>query len=714
MLCFGKIKLSVISYLDNITDNVVLVAIRRGLIMMTPFMIMGAFAIFVNNLPIPAYQQAMLSFFGESWKVFGAYIFQGTFSIISIGINIAVSYSLVTEMKSRNNINIIDVSPIIGAMTSLSCLFVLFNVTNNAIRLEMLGAFGIFISMITALISTSVYVYMHRFKGLNIKLYSNTAGFTQLMKAFFPAIITLLLFVLFRMILVAGGIDSIHTSKYDLLQHWFKGFSSEFSTGIVFVLLNQVLWFFGVHGGNALDSVGQSVFVPQMAQNQILVENGLAPAFIFTKDFFDVFVFMGGTGTTLALIIAVLLGIKRGGNIRQVAKLSLLPGLINVNEMVMFAIPVIFNFYLLIPFIFIPLILTLISYFAISIGLVPYTVASVEWTTPIIMGGYITTGNSVSGSILQIFNLSIAILCYLPFLRMYGKSFERDNKRTLYRLLDKVLKQSEQKSSMILQDQDTEGNMARNLVHDLKNDLKAGKLYMEFQPQINADNTIFGTEALVRWNHDQLGLIPPPVIIAIAEESSLMDELGNWIFAASISQYNTFKEAGFEDIIVSVNITPSQLDNTLLADDFIAICNSLNIPPKCIEIEITEQAALGGANRIKIINKLKEHGFHIAMDDFGMGHSSLMYLKEFNLSTIKLDGSLVKEILVNPSCCEIISSIVHLCKSMDIHIIAEFVETKEQRDLLEKLGCCCYQGYLYSKAVSPGDAISYFKSLSGS
>ena len=250
--------------------------------------------------------------------------------------------------------------------------------------------------------------------------------------------------------------------------------------------------------------------------------------------------------------------------------------------------------------------------------------------------------------------------------------------------------------------------MARNLANDLRKDLKDEKLYLEFQPQIYSDNTIFGVEALIRWEHNQFGFIQPPLLIAIAEESGLIDELGLWIFRSAVSKYNIFKEAGYGDIIISVNITPSQLDNPALADEFIKITKSLNVPFNKIEIEITEQAALGGNNRINAIKVLQEQGFRVAMDDFGMGHSSLMYLKELNLSTIKLDGSLISEIQTNLSCREIISSIVFLCKSMNIHIIAECVENETQKNILKELNCYCYQGFLYSKPLLLEDVLEFF------
>jgi EAL domain-containing protein (putative c-di-GMP-specific phosphodiesterase class I) len=288
---------------------------------------------------------------------------------------------------------------------------------------------------------------------------------------------------------------------------------------------------------------------------------------------------------------------------------------------------------------------------------------------------------------------------------MYDKSLEDVFKN----LIKKVFKLSGQPTPLLLQSHDAEGNLARRLVSDLKSDFKAGKLFLNYQPQINYDNTIFGTEALIRWQHEQLGAIPPPVLIALAEEAGMIDKIGLWVFKTAAEGYNELKKAGFGGVMMSVNVSPLQLDNSLLADEFKKISDNLKVPPERLEIEITEQAAINGVNHTKVINDLRKHGFCVAMDDFVMGDSSLKCLNELNLSTIKLDGELVKEILTNPTCAETVSSVIRLSRSMNLHVIAEYVETAEQRELLNKLGCYCYQGWLYSPAVSLEKVIETLK-----
>ncbi len=151
------------------------------------------------------------------------------------------------------------------------------------------------------------------------------------------------------------------------------------------------------------------------------------------------------------------------------------------------------------------------------------------------------------------------------------------------------------------------------------------------------------------------------------------------------------------------------MDKNIIISQFDGITKKFGIKPHNIEIEITEQAALNQIrSALEIIGKLKEMGFKIAIDDFGMGHTSLVILKEFSIDTIKIDGSLVKDMMNHNSSRDIISSIVYLARKSNFSVVAEYVQTEEQRDLLHSLGCDIYQGWLYSKALMPEALFDYY------
>jgi EAL domain-containing protein (putative c-di-GMP-specific phosphodiesterase class I) len=167
---------------------------------------------------------------------------------------------------------------------------------------------------------------------------------------------------------------------------------------------------------------------------------------------------------------------------------------------------------------------------------------------------------------------------------------------------------------------------------------------------------------------------------------------------------------GMDNISLSINISPLQMEPHIILPQFRSIIEKTGVNPAGIEIEITEQIAINQMGAaLEIIEKFKEMGFKIAIDDFGMGHTSLLVLKKFQVDTVKLDGSLVKDIADNCSSRDVISSIISLAEKGRFSVVAEFVETTEQRDMLYSLGCIIYQGWLYSKALLPNEFWSYYK-----
>ena len=193
-----------------------------------------------------------------------------------------------------------------------------------------------------------------------------------------------------------------------------------------------------MHGNNILEPVAQNIFAPGAEINKVMLDKGMQPDIIFTKTFFDSFVLMGGVGATICLVIALLLvGIHR--NQKGLAKLSFLPLLFNINELLVFGIPIVLNPIFLIPFVGVPLLLTLTSFLAMYSGLVPCTINAVEWTTPVILSGYAAT-SSVSGSLLQLFNLVLGVACYIPFVKLSESSSKEQLKINLEKVCAAYMK----------------------------------------------------------------------------------------------------------------------------------------------------------------------------------------------------------------------------------------------------------------------------------
>jgi EAL domain-containing protein (putative c-di-GMP-specific phosphodiesterase class I) len=220
---------------------------------------------------------------------------------------------------------------------------------------------------------------------------------------------------------------------------------------------------------------------------------------------------------------------------------------------------------------------------------------------------------------------------------------------------------------------------------------------------------VIGTEALVRWRHPVFGLIPAPVIIAISEDSEFIRTLGLWVLNEACAERARWHAAGLSpDFKTSINLSARQLEDDALPEKAAQCRNAHRLSTPMIGIEVTESIALDpDAMHNRILNSLHDLGFAISIDDFGMGHSSLVYLKYFPVNVLKIDKVLSKDVTSSQISAEVISTIVELCRALKIRIVVEFVENQEQIDRLHELGCHLFQGYFYSPPLRSDDMLAY-------
>lgn len=696
-----------IRLMEKMGNNLLLSSIRRGFTLMIPVMLIGSFALLFYSFPIPQYQNLMETCLGPEWKSFFVYVHDGTISILSLNTAVCISYSLIVELtKGRNT----GVSPIITACVALCSFVALLGTSKAEFKLADLGIMGIFAAMLTAVAASALFYRLSTIGRFRIKPFSDgdSVTFGNAVSAVIPAAITIAVFAAVNQILyVVFHFTDINAFLYHILSKLFSSMGNNFLSALTFTFLSHFFWFFGIHGGNVLEHIAQSIYVPALAVNQNLVHAGFAPTQIFTKTFFDTFVLMGGCGSSICLILAVFI-LKGNKNQRRIAKLSLVPLLFNINELVVFGFPIVLNPIYVIPFLLVPILLMITSFAAMGLGLVPFTCHTVEWTTPVFISGYYATG-SLRGSLLQLFNLFLGIACYLPFVRLSQiVSFSRQ-KKNYYRLCQEF-KNTEGRNlrPRLLERQDIIGSLSKALAEDLRDSLRDGYITLFYQPQVDYDGRVFCAEGLLRWKHAIYGYIYPPLAIALAEEYHIMDQLGFYVIEQACRAIANLNARGYRTIAISVNITATQLKNEAFCRELFRIVERHKVDPHFLKLEITEQVALEHDIKIKqTLSAIHDGGIRLEMDDFGMGHSSLLYLKEYHFHTIKLDGSLVREICSNPSCREIIASIVYLSKSLNYNVLAEFVETEEQRRILHTLGCNQYQGQLFSKAISFEKLVDY-------
>lgn len=245
----------------------------------------------------------------------------------------------------------------------------------------------------------------------------------------------------------------------------------------------------------------------------------------------------------------------------------------------------------------------------------------------------------------------------------------------------------------------------------LRKALDRRELSVSYQPKVNLlTGQLTGTEALMRWHHPDLGSLSPTVFIPLAEGCGLIDQLGEWILRAACLQGIGWQGRGLLPILISVNVSPSQLRHPQLVPMVSRILKETNLSPQCLDLEITESVLIGEADTaLATLYNLKSLGVHLSVDDFGTGYSGLSYLTQLPVDALKIDQRFVREIGNGYQAKAIIKAVVNMALNMGLKITAEGVENDHQALFLRDLGCHEAQGFLYSKPLSSTDMEHYLQ-----
>lgn len=237
------------------------------------------------------------------------------------------------------------------------------------------------------------------------------------------------------------------------------------------------------------------------------------------------------------------------------------------------------------------------------------------------------------------------------------------------------------------------------LEHELRKAVEHGEFLMWYQPIVDLRTRwATGAEALVRWEHPERGLTPPAEFIGLCEESGLIVPLGEWILRSVCTQLRRWEEAGLEPLRMSVNLSARQLRQRGIVRTIQDILDETGVRPGALSIELTESLLMEqGGTTERRIRELAELGVTLAIDDFGTGYSSLSYLKNFPVSTLKIDRSFIVDVTSDPDAAAITTAIIALAKAMDLDVVAEGVENKAQAAFLRERGCQKVQGYLFGR-----------------
>jgi diguanylate cyclase (GGDEF)-like protein/PAS domain S-box-containing protein len=235
------------------------------------------------------------------------------------------------------------------------------------------------------------------------------------------------------------------------------------------------------------------------------------------------------------------------------------------------------------------------------------------------------------------------------------------------------------------------------------------ELVLHYQPMISArTGRLAGVEVLLRWQHPEFGLVAPAQFIPIAEEAGLIGAIGDWVLRTACAQMNAWYDRGLPRIAVSVNLSPRQFRQQRLARTIRKALEDTGFDPQLLEFEITESLLMDDIPGSKaILAELKQLGVTIALDDFGMGYSSLSYLKGFQLDTLKIDRAFIAELPASEASASIVRATIGLAKGLRLRAVAEGVETRAQASFLVKEGCDVLQGFLFAHPMEPQEFLSF-------
>lgn len=415
------------NFIDNLAEkltplagklgsNRYLAVLRDAFMLSFPLTMFGSIVVVLNNLPFWSddLKGTLGGLFGNGQNA--------TMSIMTIFVTFGIGYYLTRSY---------DEDGVFGGAVSLASYLILtpFNFTtaegaevSGALSLDRLGAKGMFIGMLAAFIAAEIYVRITK-KGIVIKMPEGVPdAVARSFASLIPAISTLTVFLLLNALVSGVFTTNLHDVIYTVIQKPLVGLGSGLPATLLSLFFVQILWFFGLHGQIIVNSVMDPIWNTLALENLDAFKAGEALPHIIPKPFMETFtVGLGGSGMTLMVVILMAF-VMKSRQMKDIGRLAIGPGLFNVNEPVIFGLPIVLNASILIPWVLTPLIVTTINYFSMASGLVPApTGVTVPWTVPLFFSGMMAT-NSLMGGLLQLIDVAIVGVMWYPFLKVVDKA----------------------------------------------------------------------------------------------------------------------------------------------------------------------------------------------------------------------------------------------------------------------------------------------------
>ena len=439
----------------------------------------------------------------------------------------------------------------------------------------------------------------------------------------------------------------------------------------------EVSWFFGIHGEHLINGLfGKEILFKPLFEN------------LSYGEFNRIFVMLGGAGIGLGLLVALLLYAKEK-TIRTIAKISIPFGIFNINNLLIYAV-VVFNRFLLIPFLLLPLANLLIAYAGLSLLNVSFTDYYVTWTTPSFVDSYLKSGGNMSVVFLQAILLVFDVTVYSYFVKKFLKSQSTHQHVTSLENnlnLNVELKSLANIESFKAQKDIIEANIK---VEEIISDLNAKNLFVYYQPKVDIQNsTSTKFEALLRYKKN--GILMGPIFLDTIEQAGLAHIIDIWVCTRVKENLNKWKEESYFPSI-SINLHP----DTLKSYEAMQAISSM-LEGEEVYFEIIERSFLFQSAQENLA-MLQEKGFKLSIDDFGTGYSSLETIIKHDMDELKLDKSLI-DVIHTKKGYLVCKHTSELCHNLNINVVAEGVETQEQLALTKEIGVDLVQGFYFSRAI---------------
>ncbi|MGR5130964.1 EAL domain-containing protein [Vibrio alfacsensis] len=469
--------------------------------------------------------------------------------------------------------------------------------------------------------------------------------------------------------------------------------------GLIYQMILGLLGSIGINGHNMLFTTKQQIYAATEA-NMAAWQAGEASLNVISQGFYDAFMSMGGSGNSISLLLCVLLFARERNHV--MLALAAMPLVIfNINEVLLFGLPIIFNPLLIVPFVLVPLVSFVITYVSISTGVVSPVENIVNWMTPPLYSGYLAMGDRIEGSILQLVIIVVGIFIYRPFyLAFAGKYAAQFRSSNAYSSIERSVFNTLLSSVKDSNDTSLSKSMAQKRLNMI---MSEGELVMFYQKlQSTQYDDVYSYEALLRYV-DRDGQLCPPTFVSdfqMLNSMPLLDKLVIEKVLADMQKMTLSKERR-----VAINISVATIEQAEFVEHLFARLEYYNISPEWLEIEITEEAILSNkVFLIKTMEALQAKGIRIAMDDFGTGYASFPHLLKYPFDKIKLDRSLLID-ANDQKGQDLYQLVVKLGHITHCEVVAEGVETKNEYDFVKKCGVDKVQGYFFARPQPLADTL---------